>query len=1038
MKLTSRSVARPVFTTMVVLIVVLLGVVSLSRLPIDLMPELQYPTLTVNTNYENASPEEMEELITRRIEEAVAAVPGVEEITSTSSEGVSSVRVAFNWGTDLDAAANDVRDRLDRVAGNLPDDADRPQLRRFDAAAMPILFLGASSRLDPIDLRQFMDDVVKQRLERIPGVAAVDIWGGLQREIQINLDPDRIIAFGLPLDSILQSIREANVAVPAGTIERDHRDITLRTPGQITDLDELRGIVVAVNDGVPVFLEQVAEIDDSHQRITRLVRIDGEPGIRLAVRKQSGTNTVDVAQRVLAEIDRINETVSQVELIPLLDTSAFIQQSINNVSRSVLAGGSLAVLVLLFFLRNIRSTLVVATAIPISIIATFSLIYFSGFTLNLMTLGGLALGVGMMVDSAIVVLENITRHREQGDSGVEAAVVGTEQVTPAIVAGTLTTLVIFIPLLFMEGMAGVMFQQLGYVVGFALICSLAVAVTLIPMLAARLLRPPGQHGPAWIRAAFGLSRRMFERLEAVYFALLTGALRWRFTVLAVVGALLAGSLWVAALLGSDFMPQTDEGEVRVTAEMEVGTRLDVLDEQVQKIEQIVRRAVPEIQNSVVSVGASGWRASAITGEVRLALLPAAQRSRSSEEIATALRRELNAIPGTTVRVRAGGGFNPLSRLMPDAEGVQVEIRGFDLQTLDVLARHVESRIQDVPGITDVRVSREAGAPQELVRIDRDRAADLGLSVSRVARAMQTAIAGSRAGEFRDGGQEHRIIVRMRDAERLDPEEILNFTVTNNRGEAVALRNVVELVADRGPVQIDRKNQQRIAQVSANISGRDLVSVVRDVRERLGDIPVPRAYEIVIAGEYEEQQEAFHELLLSLALAILLVYMVMACLYESLRDPLIVMFSVPLALIGVVAILLLTDTPFSVPAYIGGIMLAGIVVNNAILIVDQAARIQREENVDSYPAVIEAGRRRLRPILMTSMTTALGLTPLALGIGEGAEAQAPMARVVIGGIFSASLITLIVIPIIYCLFHPGRRTRTVAERTPPVAPAHGAT
>lgn len=1026
MKITPFAVNRPVFTTMVMMIVVILGAVALMRLPIDLMPDIEYPTLTVVSNYANASPEEMEELITRRIEEAVAAVPGVEEITSVSAEGSSNVRIQFTWGTNLDAASADVRDRLDRVYGLLPEDAERPQLRKFDPASFPIVILGASGPLDPIDLRRLIDDVVRQRLERLPGVAAVDIWGGLSREIQVNLDPDRLVAMQLPLDSILQSIREANVIVPAGTIERDHREVTLRTPGQFTSLDELRQIVVGEHDGVPIHLHQVAQVQDTHERIQRIARINGEPGVRVAVRKQSGTNTVDVARRVLAEVQRIDADLPQVSLIPIIDTSTYISRSIDNVSRSILYGGSLAILVLLFFLRNIRSTLVVATAIPISIIATFTLIYFSGFTLNLMTLGGLALGVGMMVDSAIVVLENISRRREAGQDPKTAAIEGTTSVTPAVIAGTLTTLVIFLPMLFLEGMAGVMFQQLGYVVGFALICSLIVAITLVPMLSARLLRPVDQQrGPAWVRRGLELSGRAFQRLEDTYMALLRPALRLRWGVLLGVALLFMGSIWVAGLIGSDFMPATDEGEVRITAEMEVGTRIDVLDAQMRKIEAIVAREVPEAQSWVSNVGASGWRAGARTGEMRINLVPARQRQRSSEQIAADLRVKLREIPGTTVRTRAGQGLFLLRLATPGGEGLAVEVRGFELQTLDALAQRVQQAIVDVPGITDLRASREAGAPLEEVRIDRAQAADLGLSVSRVARALQTAIAGSRAGEFRDGGNEYRILVRLENAERLELDEILNLTVTNARGQPIALRNVVRFDPGTGPVQIDRKNQQRIAQVSANISGRDLASVAADVRARLADIPVPRNYEIVLTGDYEQKQEAFAELLLSLVLAIVLVYMVMACLYESLRDPLIVMFSVPLALIGVVLILLLSETNFSVPAYIGGIMLGGIVVNNAILIVDQTGRLRAERNLDVYEAVTEAGRLRLRPILMTTLTTMLGLTPLALGLGEGSEAQAPMARVVIGGLFSSTLITLIVIPIIYTIFHPQRQSQPAA-------------
>lgn len=1029
MRLTRISVSRPVFTVMVVLIVMILGGVSLSRLPIDLMPELTYPTLSVSTSYENASPEEMEELVTRLVEEAVAAVPGVEEITSVSSEGLSNVRISFTWGTDLDAASNDIRDRLDRIIGRLPVNADRPQLRKFDLAQFPILIMGVSSRLDPMEMRLLVDNQVKQRLERIPGVAALDVWGGLEREIQVNVDPDRMRALGLCLDQIVQAVGEANVNVPAGSIEQGRFDISLRTPGEFTSIEELRSTVVAVREGALIRLGQVAEVLDTHQKRTRIIRINGEAGMSLAVRKQAGTNTVQVARATLKEVERINADIPQISIQPMIDTSNYIRQSIKNVSRSILVGGSLAILVLLFFLRNVRSTFVIALAIPISIIATFTLVYFSGFTLNLMTLGGLALGVGMMVDNAIVVLENIFRKREQGGEIMEVAVSGAEQVTPAVVASTITTLVIFLPMIFLEGVSGVMFRQLAFVVAFALICSLLVALTLVPTSAARLLGPvcagrPLATGGLSLRA-FEASGLIFRRLEQGYLALLRLALEHRGLTLAAVFLVFAGSLLLAPRIGSEFMPASDEGEVRISVEMEVGSRLEVVDAQVRHIERIVRDLVPEAENTVARVGSGGrgfGGGGGATGEIRVALVPAAQRSRSSEQIAQALRPALAGIPGTVVRVRAGQGLFLLRHGTGDGDRLQVEIRGWELDRLDALAAEVNSRISDVPGITDVRLSREVGVRQELFRIDRDRAGDLGLSVSRIARTLETAIAGTRAANYRDSGFEYRIQVKLAEAELLGIEEILDLTVVNSAGEQIMLRNVVVPETGRGPVQIDRKDQQRITSVTADISGRDLGSVAAEVRERLRGIPVPRDYEIVFAGDYEEQQKAFGELALALVLALVLVYMVMASLYESFRDPLVVMFSVPLGAIGVVWALLLTGTTFNVQSFIGCIMLGGIVVNNAILIVDQASFLRRDRSMPPLEAVFEAGRRRLRPILMTSMTTALGLLPLALGWGEGAEAQAPMARVVIGGLLSASIITLVVIPIVYTLFYRARTAR----------------
>jgi hydrophobic/amphiphilic exporter-1 (mainly G- bacteria), HAE1 family len=627
----------------------------------------------------------------------------------------------------------------------------------------------------------------------------------------------------------------------------------------------------------------------------------------------------------------------------------------------------------------------------------------------------------MMVDNAIVVLENIFRKREQGGELMKVAVSGTEQVTAAVTASTITTLVIFLPMVFLEGVSGVMFQQLAYVVAFALICSLMVALTVVPMLSARLLGKVGLSGekPSGLgQRMYEASGRLFEHLERRYLVLLGWALRHRVVALGVVVAVFAGSLLLVPRIGSEFMPATDEGEVRVNVEMEVGTRLEVVDAQVRRIEQIVKELVPEAENTVVRVGTSGWRAGGgATGEIRVALVPVAQRTRSSEQIAQALRPELSGIPGAVVRTRAGQGLFILRMgSSGDGDSLQVEIRGWELARLDALAAEVAARIEDVAGITDVRLSREAGVRQELFRIDRARAADLGLSASRIARSLETAIAGSRAANYRDAGYEYRIQVKLADAQRLSIEDILDLTIANADGEQIMLRNVLTPETGRGPIQIDRKDQQRITSVSAGISGRDLGSVVADVRQRLQEIPVPRDYEIVFAGDYEEQQEAFSELAMALVLALILVYMVMASLYESFRDPLVVMFAVPLAAIGVVWTLLLTGTTFNVQSFIGCIMLGGIVVNNAILIVDQASFLRKDKAMPALEAVYEAGRRRLRPILMTSMTTALGLLPLALGWGEGADAQAPMARVVIGGLLSASLITLVVIPIMYTLFY----------------------
>ncbi len=688
----------------------------------------------------------------------------------------------------------------------------------------------------------------------------------------------------------------------------------------------------------------------------------------------------------------------------------------------------LAVLVLLFFLRSFRSTTVIATAIPISIIATFALIYFGGFTLNIMTLGGLALGIGMLVDNSIVVLENIYRLQESGEKPVQASINGTGEVTSAIIASTLTTLAVFLPLIFLRGMSGIMFRQLSYVIAFALLCSLIVALTLVPMLSSKVLRVTKLENSTKKSMTLKLyqkSGQLFVNLENRYKELLHYAMNHRLLVLGIAFLLFTGSLFLIRLVGSEFMPAADEGEVRVSGEMEIGTRLGIMEEKFTTIAAVVKKEVPEIESMVESMGGSSFRGSGShVGEMRISLVPQSQRSRSSEEISAALRRELANIPGLRTRIRSSQGFFLLRMGTSGGDRVQIEIRGYDLETADAMAKQVASLTEEVEGVTDARISREMGTPEEIIVIDRLKAADMKLTVSQIAYTLQTFLTGTRASNYREAGDEFWIRVKIKDAEKMSLEDIMDLTLTNSDGQPVMLRNVVSMQPRRGPVQIQRKDQERIITVSANISGRDMGSVISDIRERLRFLPVPREFSIFFTGDYEEQQKAFRELFLGLILALMLVYMVMASLYESLRDPFVVMFSIPLAAIGVILILFLTNTTFNVQSYIGCIMLGGIVVNNAILLVDYTNLLRRRDKLPILEAIEEAGRRRLRPILMTATTTIMAMLPLALGLSEGGEAQAPMARAVIGGLLSSTLITLVVVPVMYSVFEGLGKKRKV--------------
>ncbi len=1019
MSIARGPVQRPVLTTIVFLIIITLGIVAFTRLSIDLMPEITYPTISVSTDYGNVGPQEMEELITRPIEEALAAVQGVEEITSTSTEGRSQVRVSFTWGSDLDVAANDIRDRIDRIMSRLPEDIERPMIRKFDLSAFPVLIIGISSNLNPLDLRQLVEDQVKYRLERVPGVAAMDIRGGLYREIHVRLQAGKLKALGLSTDAIINALQNENRNIPAGLYESGNLEVLIRTQGEYMSLDEIRNTVVTLREGAPIQIRDVATVEDSWEEVRQLVRINGRPGLRISINKQSGANTVEVVDAVRKEIARINQDIPQIQLIPLVDTSVYIKRSISNVGNATLIGGILAIIILFLFLRNVSSTLIIATAIPISILATFVLMFFGGFTLNLMTFGGLALGIGMLVDSAIVVLENIYRHRESGSSPVDAALVGTEEVWSAIVASTLTTLVVFLPVIFIRGMSGIMFQQMAYVVSFALLCSLIVALTLVPMLSSRFLRFQSAEdtgGNTRLQRIYSYSEKYFQNVEKYYSHLLDGALSRRKVVILSAAILFIISVVLVRFIGVELMPAADEGEVRVTLEMAVGTRLEVIDQATQTVEKIAQRDVPEMVSMLARIGGGGWRSSGgHTSEIQISLVPIGDRKRSSEQIANDLRKKLSGIPGLTVRTRAGQGLFILRLGSSSEDRISVEVRGYDLITAQELANRVEKAIQQVPGITDTRISREEGSPEQLIRIDRQKAADLGLSVSNIGEALETAVGGSPASYFRERGKEYRILVRLSEEDRKDLNELLDLTVVNNRGEPVILRNVVEVIPQVGPVRIERKDQERIISIDANYTGRDMGSVISDIRNQLRYIPVPRDFAIVFGGDFEEQQKAFRELLLGLILAIFLVYLVMAGQFESFKDPLIVIFSIPMALIGIVFTMILTGTIFSMQAFIGCIMLAGIVVNNAILLVDYTNQLRRNHGMELMEAIRVGGSRRLRPILMTTLTTVLGLLPLSFGLGEGGESQAPLARVVIGGLLSSTLITLVLIPVLYSTF-----------------------
>ncbi|HSC26404.1 MAG TPA: efflux RND transporter permease subunit [Vicinamibacterales bacterium] len=1015
------AIHRPVTMFMLSGVVILLGVMSLARLPVDLMPDVTYPSLTVRVSYPGVGPLEMEELVTRPIEQAVSAVGGLERLESTSQEGSSRVTLHFAWGMDLNEAADDVRNRLDRVRGRLPEEADPPVMFKFDANASPILSVGVEGDFDRVMLREIAENDLAPRIERVPGVASVSVEGGLRRQIRVELSREKITALELPVNRIIQLLRSENQNVPLGEIDEGDRTYLLRSQGQFVNLEQIRSLVVMTRAGVPVYLRDIADVRDTTEDMRSFTRINGRPGVRLRVTKQSGQNTVAVADTVRAEVARINMQVPRIRLEMLDDSSRFIKRSIAAVREAALLGAALVVLIIFVFLRNLRSTFIICSSIPISIIGTFALLYFGGFTLNTMTFGGLALGVGMIVDASIVVLENTFRHMEMGKPRMQAAIEGSEEVWSAIVASTLTHVAVFVPLLFLTGVSSIMFKQLAIVVMFSLSMSLFVAVTIVPVLCSRLLKlpAPAEQRTGVLGRLFTASERALARLDESYRGVLHGALQHRPSIIGLGTGMVVAAVLILPTIGVELMPQADEGEVSVSAELPVGTRIERAHDVALRLESMLREYVPEADTIITQAGSGGFGGSANRTQATLRLVDQKSRQRSSEQIARDLNRQLTGvIPGVIISTRASGGNFQMNRLMGGGDSrLSLEIRGDDLQEAREISAAAKNIMDKVPEVRNARVSREEGRPELAIEVDRPKAALLGLSVTNVADSIRTSVAGTQAAFFRLQGKEYPIIVRLREEDRERVEHINDVLINTPSGQVLQAKNLLTLRNQSGPTEIQRKNQERILRVTAEPEVA-LSDAVRAVNSRLDEVRVSPQFHVGFGAEVEQQAEAFNQLRLILILAVVLVYAVMASQYESLRDPFIIMFSVPLASIGVVLALKLTGTTFSLQAYIGVIMLAGIVVSNAILLVDYTNVLRRRDGVPLRQAVEQAGRTRLRPILMTTTTTILGLVPMSLGIGEGGELQSPLARVVIGGLAASTVITLVFVPTIYTIFEEG--------------------
>jgi hydrophobic/amphiphilic exporter-1 (mainly G- bacteria), HAE1 family len=1034
MSIPRLAIQRPVTMFMISAVITLLGLISLTRLPVDLMPEFEQPTLNVRTSYPGVGPLEMEELITRPLEQAVTAVPGIVRVTSSSSEGNSQVQLNFEWGSDLSEAADEVRTRVDRMRGRLPEDADPPTIFKFDSNQLPVAQIGIEGDYDPVTLREIAQNEIAPRFERVDGVAAVTVNGGVRRQIHVELSKEKITALNLSVNQVVSTLRSENQNTPLGEIYSGDAMYLVRSQGQFQNLEDIRNIVVMTRDNVPVYMRDIAEVKDTTEQRRSFMLINGKPGVQIQVQKQSGKNTVAVAAAVRREVERVNNEVPGIKMTVTQDNSVFIQRAINNVQEHALVGGILVVLIIFAFLRDLRSTLIVCTSIPVSVIGTFALLYFGGFTLNTMTFGGLALGIGMIVDAAIVVLENTHRHLHMGKDKMTAAIDGSEEVWSAILASTLTHIAVFVPLLFLSGTASILFTQLSVVVMFSLAMSLFVAVTIVPVLCSRWLKTPDEEAAATgIMARFyKLSEHFLERMDEGYRRAIHVALNHRPTVIGGAAALVVAAALIYPQVETELMPQTDEGEVNVNVELAVGTRIERTEEALMRVQEMIKENVPEAVTLITQGGGgnNNWQGgggSTHRGQIRILLKPRDERTRTNEEVAVSLRRQLSGkLPGVMVRANPSGGNNQIMRFLSGGGNnnngggpsrLQLEIRGHDLDDARRLAQDARTMMEDTDGIADVQIGREEGRPEIAVRIDRPKAAMLGMSVSSVATTLQTNVAGTTAAQYRERGNEYPVVVRLRESDREAISDVGDVLLSTPTGQVVPAKNVLLLNREAGPVQIQRKNMERMTSVNAEIEV-PLSQAVASVQGRLGQLRVPPDFSIGFGEELEEQARSFKQLQLVLILAVLLVYAVMASQYESLRDPFIIMFSVPVAAIGVVLSLLLTGTSFSMQAYIGIIMLAGIVVSNAILLVDYINTLRRRDGMELREAVELGGRTRLRPILMTSIATMLGLVPMAIGIGEGGELQAPLARVVIGGLLTSTLVTLVLVPAVYTLFEEG--------------------
>lgn len=1026
MNLTEISIKRPLAISMVFLGVILFGFISVTNLPVDLFPDVSFPMMIILTTYSGAGPEEIETQITDPLEKSLGTINNLDKVTSTTSENISMISLQFNWGTDVDAAANDVRDVLGYLNTYLPEDADDPLIFKFDVSQQPVVMYTIGGDIDPLEMDEIAQDIA-ERIQRVGGVAASYAFSEAVREIQVVLDPLKLKNTGITVEQVMNVLRAQNINYPLGNIESGRKVYLLRTVGEYQDLDQIRNTVVGAVNGVPILLSQVADVWSTVAEQTSISRTNGLRSIWGFVQKRTDANTVRVATDVVKDLERLSKDLPPgVKIDVMFNQADYIMRSVNSTAETLIIGAILAIIILFLFLGSFRSTIYVAVAIPIAVFFSLFFMYLFKMSLNIISLGGLTIAIGMVLDSAIVVFESIYRHKEKREDPKKAACAGTKEVGAAITASTLTTIAVFLPLLLVSGLASIFFRQLALTVTFALVSSLVVALTIIPMLSVRFGKVKQTENNKNFGSRLGV---FYERVERVYTRLVTWALKHRLAV--VVGMIIVFVVSVGGLtplIGTELSPSMDRGEIIIRAEMPVGTNLWVTDSAVKQLEKILEEEVPEINIMSTSIGSgSGGFMSlfaSTTGphaaQIQLELGDREERNRSIFDIQRDLRPKImNVIPGLKVTFGQEG-----FAMFGGGAAIEIKIIGYDLEKARSLNSVLMTEFEAIEGFVDLESSLSEGKPEYRLVIDRQKAARFGLTPYQIGAALRSNLEGAIASQFREQGNEYGIRVILDRKCRDELKKIITMTIATPMGD-IPIMNFVKDTIAVGPVSIDHEDNKRIATISGNIEkGYNMGEVATRVQKTIDEIQKPADFIIEVGGGFEEQRNTFRDLGFVILLAFVLVYMIMVGQFESFKEPFIIMFTIPLAVIGVLWILFFTGTTLNMQSLMGVLLLGGIVVNNAIVYITYTNQLRREQNFSLYDAVVEAGRVRLRPILMTALTTTFGLVPMALGIGAGNELRAPMARSVIGGLVLSTFLTLVFIPVLYTLFE--KRKRRPAE------------